>query len=187
MNVLRLFIRDYRGSAGVEFALTVGLLTIPLLSAVDVGVYTYDKIQLENAAQVAGQSVWATCTSSSMLPATNSTKCPGLQAAITSAAQTSSLSTGVTVTSVSEGYYCIAASGATGLLTRVPNTTTGDFTTPLSTPAPTSCGTGTWLNGKPGDYIAVTVHYTYSPIFGSISMANLLDPSMNKQSWMRLG
>lgn len=175
------FLRQTGGAAAVEFALMLGLLTVPMLSVVDVGVYTYDKIQLENAAQVASQAAWSACSASSMLPVTNTSKCSGAQTVMTNAAQTTSLGNAVTLSTVTEGYYCV---NSAGVLTLIGNT--GTFGSPPTVQV--SCGAGTWLNGTaPGDYITVTASFTYTPIFGGISVASLLTPTITKISTMRMG
>jgi Flp pilus assembly protein TadG len=162
----------------VEFALVLTLLTVPMMSIVDVGVYVYDKMQVENAAQVASQSVWATCTNNSTWPVTDN--CSSAQTAISNAAKTTSLGTNVSVTATTEGWYCVNGSG---VLTQVGST--GTFASPLSPTSAPSCGAGTWTNGaNAADYAAVTVAYTYAPIFGGISVATLFGTSITKTAWI---
>jgi len=64
---------ETRATAAIEFAGTAALLSVGLLNAVDVGYYMYRRMEVENAAQVAAQAAWKTCTQS-MLPATQN--CP---------------------------------------------------------------------------------------------------------------
>ena len=49
----RAYLRCRAGAAAAEFALILTLLVIPLLNAFDIGVYVYQRMQLDNAAQVA--------------------------------------------------------------------------------------------------------------------------------------
>lgn len=182
MMILRTYLAKNHGNAAVEFALTLGLLTIPMLSVVDIGMYTYDRMQLCNAAQVAAQSVWATCSSSSYWPVTQ--YCTSWQTGVTNAAQTTSLGTNVAVSAITDGYYCVNSAGT---LTPATGTTVGTFASPLTATAPTSCGTGTWeTTGAPAEFVKVTVTYTYTPAFRGISAASLLNPSLTEISWIQV-
>ena len=68
--IMRLFRRDTRGTAAVEFAVAAMFLCAGVLSAVDLGLYEYKRMEVENAAQVGAQAVWKTCyDTSAMLPA----------------------------------------------------------------------------------------------------------------------
>ena len=102
---------ETRATAAIEFAGTAALLSVGLLNAVDVGYYMYRRMEVENAAQVAAQAAWKTCTQS-MLPATQN--CPGLNTAITAAMHSTSLGTAVGLASgyPAEGYYCVSSSNA---------------------------------------------------------------------------
>lgn len=178
-TVLR-FLGASQGAAATEFAIILSLLTIPMMSVVDLGIYVYQSMQLQNAGQMAAQAAWSACTSG-MTPITSSSKCSGAQTIMTSAAQTTSLGSAVTITSTTEGFYCVNSTGGLSLIG-----STGTFGSPPATQS--SCGTGTWLNGTtPSDYIAVTVSYTYTPLFGGISVASLLTTPITKTTWMRMG
>jgi Flp pilus assembly protein TadG len=161
------FIEDQRGAAAVEIAIWALILAMPVLSIVDVGTYVYQRMQLENAAEMAVQAVWANC-GPAYLPAT--LRCSGMSAAATSAAQTTSLGTNVTISSTTEGYYCIAGDGSL--------TPTGGAL---------SAGTTTCSNGaKSADYIQITATYAYSPPFGASPVSSILGSSITKTAWMRL-
>jgi Flp pilus assembly protein TadG len=194
--MIRAYCRDPRGNAAVEFALVVGIFAIALPSVVDVGIYAYDAMQVRNSAQAGVQAMWAVCK---QLPATDSTACPTASAALTQAVQRTTLSSAVTVSNVKEGYYCTDSSGA--LLNAVlnssntnadTNTNTGDFSTASGlrgkVPSPpTNCNNVT--NAKttsPGNYISVTVSYTYTPVFRRVSVASLLGTTITSAAWMRL-
>ncbi len=166
----RTFWCSQRGAAAAEFALVLVFLAVPILNVVDIGTYVYDRMELENAAQSAVQVAWAQCAATGLVPATVSNYCPGLSAAMTSAAQTSSLGSGVTVSSTTEDWCC-----------------PGSGTTPLScqgsvTRTPTNCSSGE----APGDYIFVTVSYTYAPVYSTVSVAALLTTPITHTAWMRL-
>ena len=110
---MRSFYRDTRGVAAIEMALASLMLILGVLNVVDFGIYAYKGMEVANAAQVAAQTAWKKCDDpSTMLPATQN--CAGLNAAITTAIQSMSLGTGVTLAAgyPLEGYYCLNASGA---------------------------------------------------------------------------
>src|SRR3982751_5820477 len=90
---------DRRGGAGVEFALMLTILIFPILNVVDIGIYIYSRMELENATQVAAQAAWATCSAAANLPATPNSyaKCPVLPNAVATAAHSTSLGSGVTI------------------------------------------------------------------------------------------
>lgn len=167
---------DIRGSAAAEFVLWVALLLVPLLSAVDVGVYAFNKMQLEISAQAAAQAAWHLCDTTAKLPAV--TNCTGLQATMLTAAQSTSLGTGVTLAPGNpiEGYYCVSGTSLTSFGS--PATVGG---TPTKTAA-TCTGTTT----PPADYIQVTVSYQYSPAFPGMSIMSLLNSTITRTAWMRL-
>ncbi|HZR60704.1 MAG TPA: TadE/TadG family type IV pilus assembly protein [Xanthobacteraceae bacterium] len=175
--------RDERGVAALEFALVGTFLVVGLLNAVDVGYYTYQRMAVENAAQVGAQAAWKNCSDpSTMLPATvNCTTANGaaadLSSAITAAIQSSSLGTSITLVSgyPAEGYYCINASSmlqAVGSLSSKPSNCSAAGNSALS----------------PGDYIQVGVTYTYAPLFPGISVMGASGiTAITATAWMRLG
>ena len=178
----RRFLADLRGAAAAEFVLWVAILTVPVLSAVDIGVYAFQRMQLEIAAQAAVQTAWHVCNKTTLLPAVKN--CAGLSAAMTSAAQGTSLGTTVTITTtpVSEGYYCVNASNKLVLVG-----TTATFGATPAAPAPFDCHTVIALStAKPGDYIQVTASYAYAPVFPGVSVASLLTTPITRTAKMRL-
>ena len=115
---------------------------------------------------------------SSEIPATTSSyaNCPAMPAAVTLAAQSTSLGTAVTVTSTIEDYYCVNTT--TNVLDRV-----GTF--PGTKPANcSSVGSG---SDTPGDYVRITVSFTYTPVFPLVSIASTLVTPITRTAWMRLG
>ena len=69
-------VADTRGAAAVEFVLWLGILIVPILSAVDVSFYAYQRMQLEIAARAGAQAAWKACDTSAKWPAVQ--KCGGL-------------------------------------------------------------------------------------------------------------
>lgn len=163
------YLKCRSGAAAAEFALILTLLVVPLLNAFDIGVYVYQRMQLDNAAQVAVQAAWAQCAPSGKVPATINNYCPGLSAAMTTAVRTTPLGSGVTLGALSEKYCCPGAGTVT-------------CQGPVATTTPTNCSSGQ----APGDYIFVTASYTYSPLYSGISVASLLTSPITRTAWMRL-
>jgi Flp pilus assembly protein TadG len=188
---LRQFAAGAGGVAAVEFALTGLLLVLGLLNAVDVGYYAYQRMEVENAAEVGSQAAWQTChdiKNGDLLPATDPTKCPGMNAAVTAAIQSTTLGTAVSLASgyPTEGDYCVNVSNALQCVGS------------LSTPPPPNCSATGQQNTcaaagnaatTPGDYLQVQVTYPYQPLFpGPISVMSVLGvTSISKTSWMRMG
>jgi len=177
-SLLRRYRSEQRGAAAAEFALVLSLLTIPVLNVIDVAIYAWDRMQVDNAAQMAVQAAWATCNKSSNLPATPNSynKCPNMPTAVTTAAQSTTLGTRVTVSGTSENYYCV-------------NTSTSVLATVGTFPGtkPSDCSSVGSASDKPGDYVLVTVTFTYTPIFSAVSIASALASPITRQAWMRLG
>lgn len=151
------------------------LLSVGVLNAVDLGYYMYQRMEVENAAEVGAQTAWKTCyDQSTMLPAT--TKCSGLNAAITTAIQSTSLGTSVSLASgyPTEGYYCVNASNALQSV--------GSLSA-----KPSDCSAAGNSNTSPGDYIQVGVTFKYAPLFGITVMSAWGVTSISMTSWMLLG
>src|ERR1700692_3303167 len=158
LSTLQLFGQDAGGVAAVEFAIAATLIMVGILNAVDVGIYEYRRMQVENAAQVGAQAAWKACyDTSAMLPAT--TKCSGLNDAITAAIQSTSLGTAVSLSPgyPNEGYYCVNTSG---VLQSV-----GDVSS-----KPANCSDAGNSSALPGDYIQVSVSSAYAPLFSNLTV-----------------
>jgi TadE-like protein len=166
---------DRRGTAAVEFAFAATFLCVGVLNAVDLGVYEYKRMEVENAAQVGAQAAWKTCyDSSSMLPAT--TNCAGLNAAVTAAIQSTSLGTAVSLASgyPTEGYYCVNTSGVLQSVGGLSN-------------RPADCSAAGNSSVSPGDYIQIGVSYAYAPLFPKMTVMGAWGvSSISMTSWMRL-
>ncbi len=168
---------DQKGAAAAEFTLVIALLIIPILNVLDLGLYTWQRVQVDNAAQMGAQAVRTTC-SYAYQPAT--IYCPTLNSVVQTAVQSTSLGTGVTY-STAEHYYCMVS----GSLVNVAD--------PPATP-PTDCSQkdsngnaiGGLSNERPGDYIQITANYTYTPIFPAVSIASQLATPITRTAWMRL-
>lgn len=164
------YIKGHRAAAAAEFAIILPILAIPILNVVDLGVYAYDRMQLDNAAQVgaqaAAQAVWGTCTPAGYGPF-GYYSCSALVSASTTAANSTSL--GSVWQSTSEQYCCPGSTSTS------PVTCSGAVT---ATSTPPSC--------TYEDYVLVTAKYDYSPIFSAISVASLLTTPITRTAYMRL-
>ena len=167
---------DARGIAAVEFALIALMLILAIMNVADIGYFTYTRMEVENAAEMGAQQAWKTCNNvMAMLPAT--TKCSGLNAAITTAIQGTSLGTNVSLAngSPSEAYYCVNGSNALQSVGTVAN-------------PPSDCSAAGNANASPGDYLLVSVTYSYTPLFPGITVMSATGISaITMTSWMRMG
>lgn len=164
---------DTRGVAAVEFGFFVIILAVALANVADVSFYIYQRMQVENATQAAGQAAWKSCDLSH-LPAT--TNCPGLSTAMQNALQSTSLGTRVSMISgsPSEGYYCINSLNALQYVSDV-------------TSKPADCSAAGMPTLQPGDYIVVQTTFTYTPLFPGLSLASGLPTPLTGTAMIRLG
>jgi Flp pilus assembly protein TadG len=178
-KIVRRYAAGTRAAAAAEFALILPVLTVCFLNVVEIGRYAYSRLELNNAGQAAVQAVWAACSSTGYVPATTNAQCSTTWRTVaTTAAQSTSLGTAVTVAasnpltpSDSEVYYCVQNNGATKIVA-----ITG--TKPTTGSNATDCATA------PGDYIRITVSYTYSKIFTAITI--IPNGAITRTAWMRL-
>jgi Flp pilus assembly protein TadG len=181
----RRFLNDRLGAAAVEFVLWCAVLVVPILSAIDIAYYAYQRMQVDLAAHAAAQAAFHSCDPMTQLPAAS--KCNSVVSNITAAAQSTSLGTSVTLASPpTEGYYCANNANQLVLMgTLVPIIQDGG--TGPTVPNPFTCsGVVSGSTSIPGDYITVTVTHNFTPIFVGISVANLLSAQIHRTVWMRL-
>jgi Flp pilus assembly protein TadG len=173
-SIRNLLCSDVRGTAAIEFAGAATLLVVGLLNAVDLGYYMYQRMEVENAAEIGAQAAWKACyDQSTMLPATQN--CPGLNAAVTTAIQGTTLGSKVALAAgyPAEGYYCVNGSNALQAVGTLNN-------------KPADCSAAGNANASPGDYIQVGVTYPFAPLFGITVMSVWGISSITMTSWMRL-
>jgi Flp pilus assembly protein TadG len=146
-------------TAAIEFALVAPILATLLLNIVDFSMMLRAQLEVDNAAEAGAVAAYTTCVSSAR-PAT--TNCSTLTSVVTTAAQSTSLGTNVSLASgsPSETYYC-ATSG--NVLQSV-----GAYSAP---PSPFNCSAAGNASETPGDYVAVNVTYSFTPIFNGLSFA----------------
>jgi Flp pilus assembly protein TadG len=150
---------DKTGTAMIEFALAAPILVILLLNLFDFSVLIWSTMQTDYSAQMGAQAAFKLCGGGSPPALTN---CSGLTAAVTTAVQSTSLGTGVTLASgyPAEDFYCVSGTTLDSIGT--------------SPPSPYNCSTATPSDpaATPGDYIVVQVSYSYSPTFSGLSLAS---------------
>jgi Flp pilus assembly protein TadG len=170
-RAIRRFEQDVRGLAGIEFALIAGLLFVSVLNVTDIAVYLYDQMEVYNATQMGSQAAWKACDLNHS-PAT--VKCPGLNSAVTTAVQATSLGSSVTLQtgSPSEGYYCVNSTGTLQMMSSV------------SSP-PSDCSAAGNGGTAPADYLEVQTTYSYVPMF-QIAITALLPSTITSTSWVRM-
>jgi Flp pilus assembly protein TadG len=163
---------DRRGVAAIEFGIFAIFLSLALVNVTDVSIYIYQRMQAENATEVAAQAAWKTCVSH--LPAT--TNCPALATAVQNAVKSTSLGTSVSLVSgsPSEGYYCINSSNALQYVSAVSS-------------KPADCTAAGTPSLQPGDYIQVQTTFTYTPLFPGLSVSSTFPTPINRTAMMRLG
>jgi Flp pilus assembly protein TadG len=152
----RRYFADRSGAAAVEFAMWLAVIAYPLLNVIDLGLYVFRTMEVGNAAQMSVQAVYNACSQGYSSP--YATNCSAnLSAAETDGAHSTSLGTAVSVTDTSE---CLNGTVTSGSQTTCPTTS--------------------------GAYIAVTVSYTYVPMFSRASITSLLDTTVTRTDWTRM-
>jgi len=159
--------------AAIEFGFFSIFLSLALVNVADVSIYIYQRMQAENATQVAAQAAWKACDLSH-LPAT--TNCAGLATAIQNALGSTSLGTRVSLISGSpaEGYYCVNASNALQYVSDVSS-------------KPADCTAAGIPSLQPADYIQVQTPFPYAPLFPGLSVTGTFATPINRTAIMRLG
>jgi len=165
---------DQRGTSAIEFSFFAALLALAALNVTDISIYIYQRMQLENAAQMGAQAVWKSCDPfKGQLPAT--TNCPGMTTALTNAVQSTSLGTSVTLQSgyPAEGYYCVNSSGSLQYVSAVSS-------------KPADCSAAGMATLQPADYIQIRTAFSYTPLFPGITVAGLFTTPITKTTMIRL-
>lgn len=166
---------DQRGVSALEFAIVGGTLSFGLLNTADVSIYIYQRMQVENATEMAVQAAWKACDPlQNQLPAT--TSCPSLTTAITNAVHSTTLGTKVSITagSPSEAYYCVNGLGALQNVAAVNQT------------PPADCSAVGNATGLPADYIRISTTFAYAPLFPGVTIASTFTTPIVRTGMMRL-
>jgi len=164
------------GAAALEFALVVGLMTLPALNIVDLAAYAFDEMQTHNAAEMAAEAAYNDCGTTNYLPALSNCTASNSQfkitfsQAVTSGLKETTLGNAVSLNGAAEGYYCSTTSNTLVAVTSTTQTCSG-YADPSATP---------------GDYVLVTAQYHYTPVFQGMTVTSLLPATITKTVWIRM-
>jgi len=152
------FSTEEDGNVVIEFALVAPILVVLIVNILDFSSLIWDQMEVDYSAQMGAQAAYKTC--STQTPA--KTNCSGLSTAVTTAIQSTSLGTGVSLTSgyPTETYYCVSGTSLQSV---------GSYSSP---PSPLDCSAAGSASTRPGDYIEVDVSYSYTPTFAGLSLAS---------------
>ena len=167
---------DRRGVAAIEFGIFVPLLFLALANVVDVTIYLYQRMQVQNATEVAAQAAWKTCDLTVLPPTTDCSTLAASVTAVQNALASTSLGTAASLVSGSPsvGYYCVNSSNALQYVSAISS-------------KPADCTAAGTPSLQPGYYIQVQTTYTYTPIFPGMSISGTFPTPINSASLMRLG
>jgi Flp pilus assembly protein TadG len=148
------------GNVLIEFAFVAPIFVVLIVNILDFSTLIWDQMEVDYSSQMGAQAAYKTC-STGPLPAESTSNCPNLSTQVTTAIQSTSLGTAVTLAtgSPSEIYYCVSG------------TTLQSVATYPSSP-PTDCTAYGNAGVTPGDYLEVDVTYSYSPSFAGLSLAS---------------
>lgn len=166
------FARDTRGVVAVEFAIAAVFMMMALLNTVDVGSYVFQAMQVENAAQMAAQTALQNCTVAQVPVTLN---CPNFTTKITTAITSTSLGNAITLQggSATEAHYCVNASNTLVVVGTLAQ-------------KPANCSAVGNAAAIPGDYVVISVSYTYVPIMPGASVVALLQTPIVRRAIMRV-
>jgi Flp pilus assembly protein TadG len=164
------FARDQRGVAAVELSLVASLLCVAAVNAVEVARYSASARQVSAATQAVAQAAYVTCDTVHV-PAL--TECPELSTATRAAVTSTPLGASITLSPVTEGYYCVSDAGQ---LT---------YMSPADSP-PDDCSAVTDNDIAPGLYLRVQTTYTHARLLGVPTVADTFANPIVRTAWMRM-
>lgn len=169
---LKAFGRDRRGTAAIEFAFFASFLSVATLNVAEISMYIFQRMQVENAAQMAVEAAYKACDTSH-IPAT--TSCPGLNTAVTNSVQGTPLGARVQLTagSPSEAYYCITAQNGLQYMSSVDN-------------KPADCSAAGNAAAQPADYLTIQTTFNYTPMFAGLTVGGLFGSTIQRTTTMRM-
>ena len=167
---------DQRGVAAIEFGIFAPLLFLALVNVADVTIYLYQRMQVQNATEVAAQAAWKKCDLTALPPTTDCSTLAASVTAVQNALGSTSLGTRVALVSGSPtvGYYCVNSSNALQYVSAISS-------------KPADCTAAGTPSLQPGYYIQVQTTFTYAPIFPGMSISGTFPTPINSASLMRLG
>ena len=169
-------------------ALVTAMLAYPVLNVADIGMYAYQSMQVANAAQAGARAAWSICSNSTMWPATANCGVSGatLTSSVTTGIHTTSLGSNVSLASgyPKEGYYCATTTNA---LTLAPGPAVSAGSTPTTASTCAAVANASNTAAVPGDYVSVSVTFTYTPLFTGVpTVASLLPSPVTSTAWQRM-
>jgi Flp pilus assembly protein TadG len=156
---LSVFGRETGGSSAVEFAIWLTLLAYPLVNIFDLGFYVYQRMEVENAAQMGAQASYLQCGQSYGAPSFTNCGTTGTNA-VTNAAHSTSLTSSSVSVDTGEYLNNVKQTGSGGVTATPPSAT--------------------------GDYLAVQVSYPYAAPFSLATVTSLLSNPIVRTHWMRM-
>jgi Flp pilus assembly protein TadG len=173
---IKAFSSDQRGVAAIEFGLFAIFLSLALVNVTDVSIYIYQRMQAENATEVAAQAAWKACDLTVLPPTTDCSTLAASATAVQNALRSTSLGTRVALVSGSPsvGYYCVNSSNALQYVSAISS-------------KPADCTAAGTPSLQPGYYIQVQTTFSYTPIFPGMSVAGTFPTPINRTAIMRLG
>ena len=167
---------DQRGVAAIEFGIFSVLLALALANVVDVTMYLYQRMQAENATEVAAQAAWKACDLTALPPTTDCSTLAASVTAVQNALGSTSLGTRVALVSGSPsvGYYCVNSSNALQYVSAISS-------------KPADCTAAGAPSLQPGYYFQVQTTFTYAPLFPGLSVTGTFPTPINRTAIMRLG
>jgi Flp pilus assembly protein TadG len=178
---VRNYLSSESGAAAAEFAMFAVFLAPFILNAADLGMYMYQRLQVEAAAQAGAQAAYATCQSAPVGSQTLVGVCPSFAAggAVDNAITSTALGALVTWDATNAAAVRAAGSGA--------GSDAGPFCPVLATNSlvaqTANCSS---TSAPPGYYVKITVRYQFRGLFGGATIASLLPSTITRSSWMRL-
>jgi hypothetical protein len=154
--------REERGAAAVEFVAWMVIVLWPLLNVCDLGLYVFQKMQVDNAGQAAVTQLFNNCGQTTVSPILANCSSTKVANGLSSGVSSTSLGANVTAPYKTE---CVGGALRSG----------GD-------PGVTACPSGMTT----GDFIGVTVSYTYHPLFPNLTVTSIMPSAMGRTVWMRM-
>lgn len=157
---IKAYLRRDSGAAATELAIWLSVLTLPFLNVIDFGLYLYQRIQVENAAQLSVQAAWQawpSCTGSISSTPT-ATTCTALIDAAQQAGHSTNLGVNVTIPTPTVGKFCVVS---------------GALSADCDPPATAI-------------YVQIAATKAYAPLFGAVSIGSQFGSSIARTAWMRV-
>jgi hypothetical protein len=177
---MRRWLSSTRGAAAYEFALWLGVLTPLILNAVDLGYYSFQAVQVRQAAQAGAQTALVLCAGANSTPPV-SANCANFSSRVSTAIQSTSLGSNVTWATSSEGWYCVDTTSSLTLQGTAETITAGVASGSMASTAPTCANTN-----SASDYVLISTSFTFHPLFNRVTVASLLSSTITYTAPVRV-